>query len=266
MASRVDLPVPSRNEMTSSLNLIVSANLQNDIRHTVYSVALSEDEFMRFVKENDGSPGTMVSLLFSRAVAKLYPHSKNVIRISLCTDQRSALHAPRAHHSLVGAAFLEYKEEMRNLPICKQAPIYREMVYTQTAEDVALMGVASQSGINRMILSKESDQERLAFAKAVGSVAANVITVSVSYVGKAEFGESERYVRDFSLWTSTATNGMIIEISAVNGRFTLDFIQAFSSPVFVDAFLRELEENEIEYDLQSVHELELSNILLPWTK
>lgn len=91
-------------------------------------------------------------------------------------------------------------------------------------------------------------------------------TVSVSYVGKAEFGESERYVRDFSLWTSTATNGMTIEISAVNGRFTLDFIQVFSSPVFVDAFLRELEENEIEYDLQSVHELEHSNILLPWTK
>jgi hypothetical protein len=91
-------------------------------------------------------------------------------------------------------------------------------------------------------------------------------TVSVSYVGKAEFGESERYVRDFSLWTSTATNGMTIEISAVNGRFTLDFIQVFSSPVFVDAFLRELEENEIEYDLQSVHELELSNILLPWTE
>jgi hypothetical protein len=55
-------------------------------------------------------------------------------------------------------------------------------------------------------------------------------TVSVSYVGKAEFGESERYVRDFSLWTSTATNGMTIGISAVNGRFTLASFRFFRVP------------------------------------
>jgi hypothetical protein len=33
----------------------------------------------------------------------------------------------------------------------------------------------------------------------------------------------------------------------------------------VNAFLKELEENEIVYDLQDVNELELPNIDLPWT-
>ena len=37
---------------------------------------------------------------------------------------------------------------------------------------------------------------------------------------------------------------MAVEISAVNGRFTLDFPQTFSSSIFVNAFLKELEENE----------------------
>ena len=58
---------------------------------------------------------------------------------------------------------------------------------------------------------------------------------------------------------------MVVEISAVNGRFTLDFLQTFSSPIFVNAFLKELSENGIVYDLQDVSEIELPNIELPWT-
>lgn len=61
-------------------------------------------------------------------------------------------------------------------------------------------------------------------------------------------------------------NNLLVEISAVNGRFTLDFLQSFSSPVIVNAFLKELDENGIIYDLQDVNELELPNIKLPWTE
>jgi hypothetical protein len=68
------------------------------------------------------------------------------------------------------------------------------------------------------------------------------------------------------LWTSSAANGLTVEISAVNGRFTLDVLQTCSSPVYVNAFLKELEENDIVYDLQDVNELELPNINLPWTE
>lgn len=221
---------------------------------------------MRFNLDNDGSPGTMVSLLFSRAVAKLYPDATDIIRITLCVNQRKALHAPLAHHSLVGGAFLEYQEKMRDWPLDVQATAYRGMVFAQTQEENVLMGVASLKGVNGLLLSKESDQERLGVAGYINALAARVITATVSYVGKADYQEAERYIRDFRAWTSSAADGLTIEISAVNGRFTLDFLQTFSSPVFVNAFLKELEENGIVYDLQDVNELELPNIKLPWTE
>ena len=59
---------------------------------------------------------------------------------------------------------------------------------------------------------------------------------------------------------------ILVEISAMNGRFTLDFTQAFSSPVYMNAFLKELDENGITYDLQDVNPLELLNIKLPWSE
>ena len=52
-----------------------------------------------------------------------------------------------------------------------------------------------------------------------------------------------------------------IEISAVNGRFTLEF----SNPLLLNAFLKELDENGITYELQDVRLLDLPNIRLPWT-
>ena len=266
VANSTRLPIPPRNEMSDALNLIASACLENDRRHTVYSIAISESEFMRFNLDNDGSPGTMVSLLLSRAIAKMYPDAKEPVRITLCVNQRNALHKPLAHQSLVGGIMLEYKDKMRDWPLERQGTAYRGMVFAQNQEENVLMGVASQAGITRMILSKESDQERMGVAGYINSLAGRVITATVSYVGKANYREAEQYIRDFRLWTSSAANGLTVEISAVNGRLTLDFLQTFSSPVYVNAFLKELEENEIVYDLQDVNELELPNINLPWTE
>ena len=266
VANRTDLPLPKQNElMSDALNLITSAGLEEDHQHTVYSIAISESEFMRFNLDNDGSPGTMVSLLLSRAIAKLFPKAENVIRIALCLNQRKALHAPLAHQSLVGGVMLEYKDKMRNWPLEMQGTAYRGMVFSQSQEENVLMGVASIKGLNGMILSKESDTERLGIASYINSLASRVVTATVSYVGKADYKEAEQYIRDFRLWTSSSGNGLLVEISAVNGRFTLDFLQTFSNPIFVNAFLKELEENGIVYDLQDVNELELPNIQLPWT-
>ena len=78
-------------------------------------------------------------------------------------------------------------------------------------------------------------------ASNINALTTRVVTATVSYVGKANYREAEQYIRDFRAWTSVLGEGMLIEISAVNGRFTLDFIQTFASPVFVNAFLSSLE-------------------------
>ena len=265
VANKSDLPAPPRNEMPAALSLADSAALEED-QSTVYSIAISESEFMRFTLDNDGSPGTTISLLLSRAIAKLFPGAEGVIRIALCVNQRKALRAPLAHQSLVGGVMLEYKDKMRDWPLERQGTIYRGMVYAQTLEETVLMGVASNAGMNRMILSKESDHERLEVISHVNSLTRKLITATVSYVGKANYKEAEQYIRDFRAWTSSASNDLLVEVSAVNGRFTLDFIQKFSSPLIVNAFLKELEDNGIVYDLQDVCELDLPNIRLPWTE
>ena len=50
----------------------------------------------------------------------------------------------------------------------------------------------------------------------------------------------------------------------MNGRFTLDFMQPFQSPIYLNAFLKEFEENGLTYDLQDVNRLETPDVRLPW--
>lgn len=96
VANMPELPSPPRTEIPAALNLFDSPALEED-KSTVYSIAISESEFMRFTLDNDGSPGTMISLLLSRAIAKLFPDAEGAIRIALCVNQRKALRAPLAH-------------------------------------------------------------------------------------------------------------------------------------------------------------------------
>lgn len=259
-----NLPVPPRVEMTKAISLVKAAGLEEDRIPTVYSIAISEDEFMRFNVNNDGSPATMVSLLLSRAIAKLYPDCEDTIRIAMTVNHRKALKAPLAHQTLVGGVMLEYKDKMRSWSLDRQATAYRGMVFAQTMDEAVLVGVASQKGISQMILSKQNDSERVAVAQMISDLSGRVLSATVSYVGKANFKGTEKYIRDFRLWTQNTGDGILIEISAVNGKFTLDFTQPFQSPLYLNAFLRELDENGITYDLQDVNQLDVPDIRLPW--
>ena len=266
VALATDLPIPARSQTPKALNLIEKAGLQDDQTKTVYSVAIDESEFMRFSMDNDGSPGTITALFLSRAVAKLFPREDDPIRIALCVNQRKALCKPKAHQSLVGGAMLEYKVKMREWPLDRQATAYRGMVFAQTRDEAVLAGVSSLKGLTQMLLSKETDQERLGVSAFITKNTDQILTATVSYVGKANYKEAEKYIRDFRTWTGATGNYLCIEIAAVNGRFTLDFIQPFSSPIFVEAFLKELEDNGITYDLQDVAALDVPNIRLPWSE
>lgn len=257
-------PVSAEQQMPKALDPEKAAGLKEEPRPTVYSIVIPESEFMRFNIENDGSPATMVSLFLSRAIHRLFPDNPDVIRIAMAVNLRPVLKAPLAHQNLVGGAFLEYKEKMWTWPFKRQATAYRGMTFVQTMEEKVLAGMANQIGITQMILSKQSDQERIAIAKMIDEMTENLITATVSYVGKANYREAEKYIRDFRQWTYSTGGSILMEISAVNGKFTLDFIQPFANPLFVNAFLKELDENGITYDLQDVRNLEIPDVKLPW--
>jgi hypothetical protein len=221
---------------------------------------------MSFNSEHKGSPGTMTALLLSRAVAKLHPEAAAPIRIIVCVNQRKALRAPLAHQSLVGFSALEYDRQLRSLPIGQQVTEFRRRVFEQSGDEAIMSSVNAAASFVGMLTNMKTDEERLEAMSAADEMLNGNMTAVISYVGKARFGDAEKYIRDFRTWTRCPDNGIIVEISAVNGRFIFDFIQPFSDPVYVNGFLQQLKENGVAYEHLGVRELTLPNIKLPWSE
>lgn len=259
-------PAPQPSEMAPALDLTGVLQLRNDRSKTVYSIALSEAEFMSFNAKHKGSPGTMTALLLSRAVAKLNPDADAPIRSILCVNQRKAFRAPAAHQSLVGFSMLEYDDVLRNLPIDRQVQEFRRRVFEQSCDETILSGAKAAVSIIEMLENMETDQQRLDAMSAADEMLNRNMTAVISYVGKAGFGDAEKYICDFRTWTRCPDRGIIIEISAVNGRFIFDIIQPFSDPVYVNGFLQELKDNGVAYEIQDVMKLTLPNIKLLWSE
>ncbi len=171
-----------------------------------------------------------------------------------------------AHQSLVGGAWLEFKEKMRNWPLEKQATVYRGMVFLQTMDERVLEGMTYINRNTRRLLSIDSDEARAAEAKKNSDDLKRALTATVSYVGQGNMGDAEQYIRDFHAWANAMNENILIEVSAINGRFILDFSQNFSSPIYWKAFLGQPEENGIPYETQPAVPLRLPEIHLPWIR
>ncbi len=74
----------------------------------------------------------------------------------------------------------------------------------------------------------------------------------ISYVGKANFGAAECYIRE--MYTEVySTHAMGAEISAIGGTFCISFMQLFTTDVYLDAFLDELRQLDIDCRIVSRH-------------
>jgi hypothetical protein len=260
----IDLPAPpTPAKREPAFDLIHDAGLGPATPVKDYAIAIPEGEFMRFNIRNDGSPATMLSLLLCRAIERVAPGRTKPLRINLCVNQRPALGVPSARHNLVGMATLEYKDGMRDWPLERQCTIFRGQTMVQAVDERVLAGVAAQRAMAQRLLAMDSDAERAAFCTSLEPAARLAATATVSYVGRANFAGSERYIRDMRL-TTGQTMPVLLEVSAVNGIFKLDFMQTFASDALVRALCHELEDGGITYDLQDVRPVRLAAMDLPW--
>ncbi len=254
---------PFRSDMKPSLKLLTGNPIKADNRKTVYSIVIPESELMNLIGKIDSSPATLVALFLSRIAAELFPDSTEPIRIGMYVNWRKALNAPLAHQCLVGSVPLNYHMKIRSWPLERQTMVYRAMTFAQLWDDNVLYCASAEKELIEKILSRASEKERRDIYTQSSSSNVGRYTATVSYVGKACFGEAERYVRDFRTWVCATSSPCVAEMNAVNGRFTIDLCQSFSDRLLADALIGAFKEHGVSCELQDERELVIPNIRLP---
>lgn len=235
---------------------------------TVYNLRIPEAEFMQFNISNDGSPATVVALLLARTIDALHPDAEHPPVIAMCVNQRKAIHAPLAHQSLVGDVRLPYQRRMRDLPFSAQATCFRGMVTLQSDADMVQNEIGEYQDLMTRLSGMETHAERRKCCVERMESISRCLTATVSYVGKANFGDVEPFIQEFEVLPSTALPSthvpLTVEMSALHGYFFLNIMQYFRGEEYFRTFIRQLRQNGIDYDVLNVSEARWPMMELPF--
>ena len=250
-------PVPERKRC---INLTTQAKTAvNEAVETV-NILVEEQDMMKYVSSGDTSPATLVSLLLTRAIARLHPDvAEGVPMVALAINQRPALGCPQAGQTMAGSLRLTLNDEMRGMDLELQQTIFRGMVALQSNEDNVIEGFWQTQNTQDMFEKVPTLEGRhQAMAKAF-IVALSAASACVSYVGKANLGAAEQYVSE--MYTEAYTPyALTIEMSAVNGTFCISLMQRFADDTYLDAFLDELRQIGISYCIATRHPVTVAPI------
>ena len=169
-----------------------------------FNMRIPEKKFMRFNLSNDGSPATIVALLLARTIDALHPAAELPPVIAMCVNQRKALRAPLAHQSLVGDVRLPFKDRLKRMPFSTQATCFRGMVALQSDSDMVLDEIRDYQELVERLETMDGPQARREYCIHRMEELSKCITATVSYVGKADFGDGGRYVQQNNVMPSTA--------------------------------------------------------------
>ncbi len=217
----------------------------NGMWHSV--IKLPEDAFLRFSKQSDGSPAVMTALLMARAVRVVLGETEKPIVCGMAMDMRPVLKKPMAHHSVVSQLFLEYGKKQEKLELSHQATVFRGMVILQSQPENILTSVRNNIGFIKKLENLPDLAARKEFMRGVVARSMYADTFKVSYAGSHSMGAADKYIETCNPFIDIKGAGIMLEVSAINGHFDINFLQESDDEKYLSAFLHQLEEVGISY-------------------
>ena len=158
---------------------------------------------------------------------------------------------------------------MKTMRFEVQETCYRGMVALQADADMVLRDVQEYQNLMEVLAGLPTHEARHAYCVKLADEKSRMFTATISYVGKADMGDAEFYVQEFHALPSTAMPScetpLTLELSAVNGSFYVNFIQFFEEDDYLRAFISQLRENDIDYDVLYQEETKFPRLACPWS-
>ncbi len=217
----------------------------------IWDVKIPEDAFVKFVRENDSTPGTMVELLMGKAINSLYPDRTKPIISSYVINARPMVGAEATNHNCLGMSIFDYSPLVNSMPLSTQGTVYRGKTFVQSREEQVASGLAvNASTVKGIMNSTQSLEARKEIFTSMFNGGEGFISYLVSYPGKWKYPSIGQYMKEF--WTHPpCTFSLMVILGAAGGNISLSIQQRFSEKTVVEAFLSLLKENSIPYEIIS---------------
>lgn len=223
-------------------------------------VRIDEAQLMKYIKEKDGSPAALFSVLMMKAVDRIIAKRYPDIVIDMPVSTARVLGIPHCHADTTMHIHIHYKRDMAKWDTQKLCTVTRGNMFLQTDRSVAV-------DYWKKRITDWMEQEKVIGLKAKRkfhgkhSDLGNMLkaTANISYIGRYDLGELSDYVDSVACIVDGERS---FEAMALNGEFMLAFLQRDKRELCLKAFLQVLDEEGIAYKVEGPYEKHQSKMTL----
>ena len=201
-----------------------------------YEYTYSIERFMQVCKQHNCTPPLLVALLVQRAVLDVCPLAEKPITCYLTCDWREHIGLPNTFRNCVSSIYLPYTKDDHDKSFAQMGAKYRTLVARQKELDSGRCSASIMKYLSETLDKLPTYEEKSAMTERMASQAAN--TFNISYTGRANMGDAEQYIESIHPYRG-GSKGLCIQMMAVGASITVDFIQSFASPMYVEAFCKQ---------------------------
>ncbi len=222
-------------------------NTTGDKATCYYYLRLSEEQVMKYCKENDGSPNILISVLMTKAIRRADPKSDKTISACVAIDHKAILGNYDNYRMFANVAELDFPKDSDLDDILKACTVARGQLMLQTQPENSLWAMKQRrqtyAQLEQMPLQMKFDRLAAAAGRPRWSFA-------VSYANSRSFGPLDPYIEEVYLLSQPIVIDMAFEVACINHYFFLTIAQNFSSEKYFEAFLSELTEAGIDHEIR----------------
>ena len=258
-----DLPVGNLEFPMDSFTLMSDymAFMKNPDRMMGYTpIIIPKAALMKYSRDNDGSPNSIISTILFRMCTRLFP-DQTKFSVRIACNYRADVGCPETYHDMVRQIQIPYPIKMKDWPIEKISTVTRSKMYIQMQPEVSWKEFRKVYAFRRAI-DDQPDLEAKADYAVNNSPTTHGIpsTCVISYVGKIEWGGLAPFIKGIY---SLTFGHVMLEINATAEDFCISFQTLHQHERYADAFLKILDEEGLPYTVGEFENRKLPEIILP---
>ena len=224
-----------------------------------FPITIPKKEFMKFVRENDGSPNSIISVLMFKMYAKVLPNEKK-FTAGIVNNYRADVGCPETYRDILRQMNVQYDIKMKDWSVEKLSTYTRSRMYLLMQQEIS-WDWARRLDEHRCQIDAQPDLEsKMTYAIEHSLTGRVPCAYNLSYVGKVAWGGLGPYIQ--GVFTLTVAH-LLIEVNATENDFCISFQTLRKDRKYLTEFLEVLDEEGIAYAVGDYKERKIPRIIVP---
>ena len=224
-----------------------------------YPITIDKSALMKYARENDGSPNSILSAAMFRMCSRMFPKAKQYSAGIVC-NYRKDVGCPETYRDLVRVLHARYLPGMKDWPIDKLSTVTRGCMYLQMQPEISRATYKKLLEYRDQIDNLPGKTLKAAYALKDSPLRSGVKdTFNVSYVGNVDLGGLSEYIESFF---SLTEGHLMLEVNSTADKFCIAFQILNRDENFIREFVKVLEEEGIPYELGEMQDSMLPKVVI----